>query len=174
LQPRPREDRVNPGQVFVLVIPRVTRPEGYLEPAQLELKTADVQALTTYLDERRLLTTRLDVRAPAYRWVAARVQLRAAQGVNQAEVEQQVLARLYRFLNPLTGGKDGNGWPFGRTLFVSDVYQCLQGMPNLEFVRQVELFTAPPDGTAQGEAIEEIDLVGHGIVASGRHEVLFV
>jgi hypothetical protein len=102
------------------------------------------------------------------------VQLRAAQGVNQAEVEQQVLARLYRFLNPLTGGKDGNGWPFGRTLFVSDVYQCLQGMPNLEFVRQVELFTAPPDGTAQGEAIEEIDLVGHGIVASGRHEVLFV
>jgi hypothetical protein len=59
-------------------------------------------------------------------------------------------------------------------LFVSDVYQCLQGMPNLEFVRQVELFTAPPDGTAQGEAIEEIDLVGHGIVASGRHEVLFV
>ena len=174
LQPRPREDRVNPGQVYVLVIPRVAQPESYLEPTQLEPKTADVQALTAYLDERRLLTTRLDVRAPAYRWVSARVQLRATPGVNQAEVEAQVLARLYRFLNPLTGGKDGHGWPFGRTLFVSDVYQCLQGMPNLEFVRQVELFTTSPGNGPQGEPTEEVDLVAHGVVASGQHEVLFV
>ncbi len=174
LQPRPRDDRVNPGQVFVLVIPRVAEPEGYLEPTQLELQTADVQALTAYLDERRLLTTRLDVRAPAYRWVSARVQLRAAQGINPAEVEAQVLARLHRFLNPLTGGTDGNGWPFGRTLFVSDVYQSLQGMPNLEFVRQVELFTTSPGNGPQGKAIEEIDLVAHSVVASGQHEVVFV
>ncbi|MCA9959177.1 MAG: putative baseplate assembly protein [Anaerolineales bacterium] len=174
LQPHPREDRINPGQVFVLVIPRVARPAGYLEPAWLELNEADVAALRTYLDERRLLTTRLDVRAPAYRYVAARVQLRPSPGANRAEVEAQVMDRLYRFLNPLTGGRDGQGWPFGRTLFVSDVYQCLQGMPNVDFIRNVELHTTTPGGTAQGAPVEAVDVVAHGVVASGRHEVLFI
>ena len=66
LQPRPASaGRVAPGQVYLLVIPRVERPEGYLEPDQLELNPTDIAALTAYLDERRLLTTRLDIRPPA-------------------------------------------------------------------------------------------------------------
>ncbi|MFQ5401118.1 MAG: putative baseplate assembly protein [Anaerolineae bacterium] len=175
LQPRPSEaGRVAPGQVYLLVVPRVPNPAGYLDPAQLELNEADMAALAAYLDERRLLTTRVDVRAPAYRWVAARVQLRAAPGADQAEVEAEVLARLYRFLNPLTGGPDGKGWPFGRDLFLSDVYQCLQGISNVQFVRNVELFAAAPGGGPQGDAAESLEIVAHGVVASGVHEVEFV
>ena len=128
LQPKPSEaGRVAAGQVFVLVIPRVANPQRYVSPEQLELNAVDVQRLDAYLDERRLLTTRLDIRPPAYYWVACKVQLRASPGVDQAEVEAEALTRLYRFLNPLTGGADGKGWPFGRDLFTSDVYQCLQG-----------------------------------------------
>ena len=81
LQPRPAEaGRIAPGQVYVLVIPRHPRPEGYLPPDQLQPKEEDIHALNAYLDERRLLTTRLDIRPPAYYWVAAHVQLRAAPG----------------------------------------------------------------------------------------------
>ncbi|MCU0520142.1 MAG: putative baseplate assembly protein [Anaerolineae bacterium] len=175
LQPRPAEaGRVAPGQVYVLVIPRLPNPGAYLEPQQLELDPADVAALTAYLDERRLLTTRLDIRPPAYYWVACRVQLRAAPGVPQAEVEAEALRRLYRFLNPLTGGPDGKGWPFGRALFVSDVYQCLQGMPNVQFVRGVRMFAARPGGSAQGEPAESIDVIAHGVIASGAHEIEFI
>jgi len=175
LQPRPSEaGRVAPGQVYVLVIPRVARPAGYLEPEQLELDPGEVQALTAYLDERRLLTTRLDIRPPAYYWVACRVQLRAAPGAAQAEVEGEVLRRLYRFLNPLTGGPNGKGWPFGRDLFVSDVYQCLQGLPNVQFIRGVQMFGARPGSGAQGEPIEALEVIAHGVVASGAHEVEFV
>jgi len=175
LQPRPSEaGRVAPGQVYLLVVPRVPNPAEYLDPAQLELNEADITALAAYLDERRLLTTRVDVRAPAYRWVAVRAQLRAAPGADQAEVEAEVLVRLYRFLNPLTGGPDGKGWPFGRDLFLSDVYQCLQGISNVQFVRNVELFAAAPGGGPQGDAAESLEIVAHGVVASGVHEVAFV
>lgn len=111
LQPRPSEaGRVNPGQVYVLVIPRIADPDRYLAESELAPNDADVARLTDYLDERRLLTTRLNVRAPAYRWVAVKVQLRAAPGVAAGQVEADVLARLYHFLNPLTGvpmGTDG-------------------------------------------------------------------
>ncbi len=175
LQPRPsKAGQVAPGQVYVLVVPRAPNPAGYLEPARLELDEADVAALAAYLDERRLLTTRLDIRAPAYRWVTVRAQLRATPGANEANVEAEVLARLYRFLNPLTGGPDGKGWEFGRELFLSDVYQSLQGIPNVQFIRNVEMFAAAPGGEPQGNAEESVEVVAHGVIASGVHEVEFV
>lgn len=175
LQPRPsKAGQVAPGQVYVLVIPRAPNPAGYLDPEQLVLDEADVSTLAAYLDERRLLTTRLDIRAPAYHWVAVRAQLRAAPGASEANVEAEVLSRLYRFLNPLTGGPDGKGWEFGRELFLSDVYQALQGIPNVQFIRSVEMFAASPGGEPQGPAEESVEVVAHGVIASGVHEVEFV
>lgn len=175
LQPRPSEaGRVAPGQVYVLVIPRVPNPAGFLSPSQLELDNEEIRKLTTYLDERRLLTTRLDTRAPAYRWVAVRVQLRPTPGADTAVLEAEVLSRLYRFLNPLKGGADGNGWPFGRDLFESDVYQSLQGTPNAMFIREVELFITTPGGSPQGNPVETVEVVAHGVIASGKHEVKFI
>jgi predicted phage baseplate assembly protein len=172
LQPIPSDaGRVIPGQVFVLVIPRLPQPEGYLEPDRLKPRDRDVQALTAYLDERRLLTTRLDVRPPAYHWVAVKAKLRAVPGVDQATVETKVLARLYRYLNPLTGGSGESGWPFGRDLFISDVYQCLQGMPDVQFIRGVEMYAVGPGGQAQDEPIEQLEVFAHGVIASGVHTV---
>ena len=175
LQPRPAEaGRVTPGQVFVLVIPRLPSPQSRLEPDQLKLKDEHITALTDFLNERRLLTVRLDVRPPAYYWVAVKVQLHPAPGENKSEVESQVLARLNRFLNPLTGGQEAKGWPFGRDLFLSDVYQCLQGIPNVHFIRSVEMFAAQADGKPQGDPLESLEIVSHGVVASGLHAVEFI
>ena len=175
LQPRPSEaGRVVPGQVYVLVIPRVPNPSGYLSQEQLALPEEDVEKLTVYLDERRLLTTRLDIRPPAYQWVSVQVQLRAAPGVDSKKVETETLARLNHFLNPLVGGPDGNGWPFGRSLFLSDVYQCLQGIPDVQFVRSVEMFAARSDGSSQGNPVESLEVVAHGVIASGKHSIKFI
>jgi predicted phage baseplate assembly protein len=175
LQPEPSEGgRVAPGQVYVLIIPRARKPEGYLSPEALQPEEADINRLTAFLDERRLLTTRLFVRGPAYRWVAARARLRANPDVPQTAVEAEILARLYRFLNPLTGGAKGEGWPFGRELFLSDVYQSLQGVPGVQFVRSVELFMTGPGGGPTGDPVETVEVVAHGVIASGVHEVEFV
>ena len=175
LQPRPSAaGRVVPGQIYVLVIPRVMRPQGFLEPATLELDEETRIQVTEYLDERRLLTARLNVRTPAYRWVSVKVQCRAIPGVDQNQVEQAVLRALYQYLNPLVGGPDGTGWPFGRDLFVSDVYQCLQRVPSLQFVRGIEMRAARPGGPGTGEPLETLEVVAHGVIASGLHEVEFV
>ncbi|HUF39608.1 MAG TPA: putative baseplate assembly protein [Anaerolineales bacterium] len=175
LQPRPSEaGRVDPGQVFVLVIPRVPNAEGRIEAAHLEPEEADMAMLRDFLNERRLLTTRLDIRVPAYTWVAARVRLRAAPGADPAAVEREVLGRLYKYLNPLTGGAKGKGWPFGRDLFASDVYQCLQGVPDVQFIRGLEIFLSQADGGPTTDPVETVELLAHGVIASGKHEVEFV
>ena len=175
LQPSPKDaGRVVPGHLYVLVIPRVPQPEGYLQPESLKPSDQDVAGLSTYLDERRLLTTQVDVRAPAYVWVAVKVSLRATPEADQATVEAKVLSQLYRFLNPLTGGPQGCGWPFGRDLYVSDVYQCLQSVPGIQFLRGVEMCAAEPGGGPRGEPTEQLEVLAHGVIASGQHSVVFV
>jgi predicted phage baseplate assembly protein len=175
LQPQPDEaGRVVPGQVFLLVIPRVVHPEGFLTTEQLKLKEDDLAILTQYLNERRLLTTRLDIRQPAFHWVSVKVKLRKAPDVEQKTIETEVNDRLYKYLNPITGGTDGKGWPFGRSLYSSDVYQCLQGIQNVQFLRGIELFQAKPAGGAQGTPVDVVEVVAHGVIASGVHSIEFV
>jgi len=166
--------KATPGQVYVLVIPHVENPVRLLQPAELRLKEDQTAQLIAYLDERRLLTTRLDVRPPELHGVAVKIRLRVIPGAERVAVEAEVLRRLYRFLNPLTGGPDGHGWPFGRELYLSDVYQCLQGIPQVMYIRTAEIFDAPPGGKARGEARQSIEVLIHGVIASGIHEVIFV
>jgi hypothetical protein len=149
-------------------------PAHYQKPSDLEPNEDDIATLSAYLDQRRLLTTRLDIRAPAYRWVAIKAQLRATPGASQEQVEAEVLARLYRFLNPLVGGPQGTGWSFGRDLFTSDVYQSLQNTPNVQFIRGVEMYAANEEGAGEGKPIDSLEVVSHGVIASGIHEVEFV
>ena len=138
------------------------------------MRPEDITTLSKFLDERRLITTRLDIRTPAYQWVSVKVKLRAIPGVSQSKVETDVLNALYRFINPLVGWSDGKGWPFGRELYSSDVYQCLQGVPNVQFIRGLEMFSSTPAGQYQGNPSEVIDVVAHGVVVSGIHSVEFV
>lgn len=174
IEPTPDEaERIIPGQVYVIVIPTVREPEGFLTPQQLEPQAADLEKLKQYLDERRLLTVRLEVSQPAYEWVSVRIRLREVVGVDRKLLEDEILRRLYRFINPLTGGRDGSGWPFGRTLYESDVHQCLQGTPGILYTSGLELFRAQPGGGAAGAAVRSIDLLRHGVVASGIHTVVF-
>ncbi len=177
LQPVPsRESRIIPGQVYLLIIPHIQDPERQVRPTQeqLRLREDDVyRHLSDYLNQRRLLTIRLDIREPVYYWVSVRASVRALPGANHAEVESIVLDRLYRFLNPLIGGRDGKGWPFGRDLVISDLHQCMQAIPGVQFIRNVELFITAPEEGPRGDPVESVDVVGHGVIASGIHEVVF-
>lgn len=52
---------------------------------------------------------------------------------------------LKRFLDPLAGGEDGEGWPFGRDLFVSEIYQLLDTLPGVDYAtRTVDPQTQQP------------------------------
>jgi hypothetical protein len=152
----------------------VPQPEKYLEPNKLELSELDVARLAKYLDKSRLLTTRLDIRPPAYHFVAVKLQVRIVPGEKRVTVEADILARLNRFLNPLTGGNDGKGWPFGRNLFAGDIYQCLYGAPNVQFIRNLELYAARSNGEIHSSPVDVIDVVDHGVIASGKHIIEFV
>jgi predicted phage baseplate assembly protein len=165
---------VAPGQVYVLVIPHILDPARYLMPGELEPSPAAIRVIRRELDQKRLLTTRLDIRPPDYHWVAVRVQCRPNLDTDENRLRGAIEARLYRFLNPLTGGPEGKGWPFGRELFESDVYQSLQAMPGVQFIRKVSVFVTTAGAGIKGNAVETVEIVEHGTIASGVHEIVFV
>jgi hypothetical protein len=44
------------------------------------------------------------------------------------------VAVLTKFFDPISGGEDGQGWPLGRDVHVSEVYRLLDGLPGVDYV----------------------------------------
>jgi len=63
---------------------------------------------------------------------------------------------------------------FGRELYPAEVYQCLQGMPQVLFVQSAEIYDAPPGGRARARRRPSIEVLLHGVIVSGIHEMTFV
>jgi predicted phage baseplate assembly protein len=55
-------------------------------------------------------------------------------------IRSQLLAELYSFLNPLTGGIEGKGWEWGRPLYTSDIFARCQKVLGVRYLGAVNLF----------------------------------
>lgn len=165
-----------PGQVVVVVLPQLDSPEGRIRQADLSPSDDLRAAVTAYLDERRVLGTDLEVRAPRYVWVSAQVRLRLAARADPAQVadvQRRAEAELYRYLNPYVGGPQGTGWPFGRDLYLSEIYGLLQRLPAVEFVEEVQIGVVEPDGSgAPQPAPPRLAVPRDGLICSGEHRVV--
>ena len=161
-----------PGQVYVIVIPDLPEEEAsrYIPVSRLALADDLRQRITDYLDERRLLTARLDVRAGGYKRVRVQAEVVARPGVDEKRLERDIVGALERFVNPLRGGPDGKGWPFGRELYLSDLYACIQTTDGLLNVRNIEMFWVDEEDRPH-RAERKIDLMAHEVLASDLHDV---
>ncbi|MFJ1808816.1 MULTISPECIES: putative baseplate assembly protein [unclassified Streptomyces] len=158
--------------VRVLVVPQaVPDPGGRLRFEQLVPGDSLLDRITRHLDERRLIGTRLAVGPPYYQGVTVVATVHAFRGVDTDRVRRQAHDALYRHLDPLTGGADGKGWPFGRPVQSGEVFAVLQRVPGVELVDQVTLHPADPLTGKRGEATDRIDLAAPALVFSYDHRV---
>ena len=58
----------------------------------------------------------------------------------------QLLMTLYRFLNPITGGSEGKGWPLGQPVYPSDVAALLQQVPGIRYLGAIQLLELRREG----------------------------
>lgn len=121
-----------PGVVTVIVVPN--SPDPAPTPNQTTLK-----AVCAYLDTHRLLTSEVYVVGPVYRKIKIQVQLVVDPSFDLATVKNTVLSNLMTFFDPLLGGTDGTGWPFGGTVFYSDVYRVIIQTPGVQRIQDNQL-----------------------------------
>jgi len=110
---------------------------------------AAIAAVRTLLGERCLITTRPHVVEPARLPVAVNLTLRIHPDQLKDIVKQRALAALDAFFDPLSGGPDRHGWPFGAAVYRSDVYAL---MDQVEGVDYVDLTTLTDDVFVVGAA----------------------
>lgn len=122
--------------VRVPVVPESTRDRPVPSPGFLE-------AVQCHLDRHRLLTDDLEAVPPTYVPVDVEVVVEVAAGRGVDRRLAAVGSELARFLDPLDGF-DGEGWPFGRSVYRSEVYETVEGVDGIDCVVDVELATDPP------------------------------
>jgi predicted phage baseplate assembly protein len=161
------------GGVRVLVVPSAAEEEpGRLRFGQLVPSDETLRRIAAYLDVRRVIGARLVVEAPSYQGITVVARLRARGRTAPDRLQAQAMEALYRYFHPITGGPDGDGWPFGRPVHAGEVYGVLQRLPGTELVEEARLFPADPTTGRRGEAVQRLELDRNTLVFSYNHQVL--
>ncbi|MFI1888521.1 baseplate J/gp47 family protein [Streptomyces jumonjinensis] len=146
-----------PGAVTVHIVPAAPRDDFAREDfvAAPRPDPGMVRAVAARLGEARLLTSEVFVRAPEYRDVTLRVDL-SGDPADRARVSAAATLALRRYLDPLTGGEEGDGWPFGQPLRPSALLRAVQrALGDLADVAGVAIGL---DGAEAGEDCREVRL----------------
>ncbi|MGV9266153.1 putative baseplate assembly protein [Kitasatospora sp. NPDC003701] len=160
------------GAVRVLVVPDAVADEGgRLRFEQLIPSDQVLARITTALDERRLIGTRLLVEPPFYQGVTVVARLSAPAG-DADRVRDAALDALYRHLDPLRGGPDGTGRPFGRPVQYGELFGVLQRAVGEVVVEEIRLFAADPVTGRRGAPVDRIDVGAGALVFSYQHQVV--
>ncbi|MEM9485453.1 MAG: putative baseplate assembly protein [Cyanobacteria bacterium P01_F01_bin.116] len=156
------------GQVKLLVVPRVDGIEETqgVAPYQLSLSDRLQSEVLRFLDERRLLGIEVQLQKPDYVGVSVQAEVGVLPGYGSPQAKQEILdilqRKLYQFLNPLTGGTDGTGWPFGQPVYKSDIVGLIQQTTGVRYLGTVELFAL----RRQGETWRR-SLASEGVIFPG-------
>lgn len=168
----PAQGEGDAGGVRLLVVPAAAASaDGRLRFEQLVPAEETVARIGAVLDERRCVGARVVVEPPRYQGITVVARLRASPRASASRLVETALSALFRYFNPLTGGPDGTGWPFGRPVHVGDVYALLQRLTGCEFVEDARLFGADPLSGQRGEATQRIDISVGSLIFSYEHQV---
>src|SRR5262245_56172359 len=95
------------------------------------------------LEPRRLLATRLHVVEPFLLWIRVRATLHMRASAGEAlrtRTPESALESLRTYFSPrLGGGPLEDGWPFGRALYLSEVYERLERVEGVDYVDDVDV-----------------------------------
>lgn len=139
-----------PGVVTLLLIPLFDAEH----PEAPEPDRQFLDAVCRYLEPRRLVTTELHLRGPAYLGLWVSIGVDVIQGREQGPVLERVDVAVRRFLSPLAGGFDGSGWPLDKTVEPGEILATVARVDGVSRVGQVLL------GDADGNAITALEITG--------------
>jgi len=167
-----RAGALSPGRVYVIVVPGLPEEEArrYIPLSRLAIPDELRERINAYLNERRPLTAQLEARAAGYRRVRAEVVVIGEPGVDERQLARDIITALELLINPLVGGPDGTGWPFGRELYLSDLYACVQQVKGLRYVHEIRLGWVDESETLH-PVERKIELLAHEVLVSDRHQV---
>lgn len=125
----------------VTVLPYSTLPNS-VDP---EPSRGVLTAVERHLEKHRLLTDRVEVSAPRYVDIGVTVDARIVPGYSIAGRTRAIEAALDAFLDP-QHGFEGTGWPFGRSVYKSELYGVVKEVSGVDWVIDVSVHADGHEG----------------------------
>ncbi len=123
------------GEIHMVIVPRPLAGTTDYKPCPSELLKDIVYE---YLEERKLITTRLKIRGPKYRGVDIVVAIvlsrKAALQHKGDAVKTLVKERLLNHFHPIYGGREGSGWPMGRDVYLSEAAYVVESIDEVDHI----------------------------------------
>ena len=133
------------GWVRIVIVPQSRDPRP--QPSR-ELRRLVGRALAARVPAT--VSERLSVVGPAYLEIGVAALLVPTSADKAKAVLEAARAAIEGFLHPLTGGPSGDGWPFGRYVYLSDCAAVLSRVPGLDHAEALDLLL---DGTPTREVV---------------------
>ncbi|MEP6620357.1 MAG: putative baseplate assembly protein [bacterium] len=145
-----------PGAVSVVIVPLSASAKPLPSAGLITLVENSLRGAITP-------TATLTVVGPLYVRVDVTIEIALVALEGASQVEDAAREALRAFLHPLTGGRDGTGWDFGRQPHLSDLYAVVSDVPGVDHVRQLSINQVEePTGALATERF---------LVYSGQHQV---
>jgi hypothetical protein len=155
-----------PGHISLVIVPVQVQANQIL---QLN------QDLKVWLNKRKLLTTRLHIVQPNYLTVNISADLYLEDGADIQKVEEVVRQEINTFFHPLQSGTywDGQGWPFGRNIYPSEIYALFDRVSGVDYVKNLVL--SESNTTANNDTVNSISLAerNYDLVTIGQITLKF-
>jgi predicted phage baseplate assembly protein len=157
-----------PGVVGVLVVPPA-QPKGPYLPDEDTLR-----ALAEHLSRHAAPAgVAVVAAAPRYHLVRVEAQLVIEAAVDEGAAIAGVLAAIDSYLDPLMGGEDGQGWPFGGTLRFAPLVRRILGVlvDGQRALSAVPLLSLVVDGLRVPLCADR-PIPAHDLLWPGGHELV--
>ncbi len=152
-----------PGAVTIVVVPYILKDsENHLPvPSKGFLKT-----ICNHLKDKRLISTNLHVIGPQFIKITIKTDISIDSRKSPETVRGDVVQALKDFLSPLKDDLDNKGWPLGRDVYRSEVYQAINSVDGVLCVNDLRLIE---DNCRECKEVIRIPKIG--LVYSGEHDV---
>lgn len=157
------------GTVTVAVIPYT--PLDFLEKPPAPSKGL-LKAICRHLDEHRLLGTEIRVVGALYIKVQVTLQVTSTGDVPDEALGATIVESLNKFIHPVKGWTDGKGWPLGRAVYRSEIYELLEKIEGVDCLFNLILWS--DRGTAMDDEGNLIPASRIATVYSGTHSVTVI
>jgi len=140
----------NRGEIVVIILPRRTHidlKEKLMPSSELTRRVRE------YLEERKLVGTKLQVAGPLYRSVSLHIRLVFREEIVEIRSARESIDTVLRkAVHPLLGG-NGNGWQFGEALQKEFIQRTLDRIHEIHHVEDIQF-----SDNQSGLSLEKITL----------------
>ena len=149
-------ETVAKGNISLIVVPE----QNIQENNNINNINNKYEKLLDFLNERKLLTTRLHIVEPLYVSVAITTEIVVEDGAKAEEIKENAENEVNLFFHPLHSGKywGGKGWPFARGIYLSELYKILDDLEGVDYIENLLINNSDSDINLADNQLVNLDI----------------